>query len=389
MTLQPAWSHLNTLVPIATALTARGHEVRVATADSMTVAVRARGLTPVSAGFDWDAARADDYFPGYLRARGASQARLLIRLAGRGMVEDLIKLCDDWRPDIIVRDASEFGAIFAGELLDLPVAVLGIGLRPPVEWMRKLYTPNFVALRERYGLPPVSEQRDVTGDLWLSSYPSAFAVAPPEGFKEVHVRPVVADAEQGAVAPAWLSEVGRDAVYVSLGTVFNQNHHLLRLLVRALSITAGLEVIVTTGSYVERDALGTLPDGVRVASYIPQSLVAPHVKAVVSHGGFNTMMGAIRAGLPVCILPLSADHPQNASRCVDLGLGTAVTTYTPAWGYPIARPAEVTEQAVLSAVLPLIDGDGYRRRAEAMATEIASMPGPVDAVRAVEALVGG
>jgi UDP:flavonoid glycosyltransferase YjiC (YdhE family) len=387
MTLQPAWSHLNTLVPIARELERSGHEVRIATAASMADAVLARGLTPVAAGMDWDASRADDFFPGYLRARGASQAGLLVRLAGKGMVDDLRALCKAWRPDVLVRDASEFGAIFVGELLSIPVVVLGIGLRPPAQWMHKLYAPKFSALREKYGLPSESPLRDVTGDLWLASYPSDFAVAPAEDFEELHIRPVVADSGERDVAPSWLADVSHDSVYVSLGTVFNDNLALLRLLITTLHEDDGLEVIATTGRNIDPRALGELPRGVRAVPYLPQSSVAPFVKAVVSHGGFNTMMGAICAGLPVCCLPLGADHPQNASRCVDLGLGTAVTTHMPAWGYPVARPDEVSADALLKAVLPVVQDSAYRKRAQAMAAEIAGMPGPEAAVAALEALV--
>ncbi|MCW2673549.1 MAG: glycosyl transferase [Frankiales bacterium] len=385
--MQPAWSHLNTVVPLARELERLGHEVRIATAASMTAAVRGRGLTAVPAGYDWDASRADEYFPGYLRARGASQAGLLVSLGGRGMVEDLLALAGTWHPDVILRDASEFGAVLAGVLLEVPVVVIGIGARPPVEWMERLYASRLSTMRQQYQLPREAERSDVTGDLWLSSFPPSFALAEPEPLNEFHVRPVVADRAEGDVPPAWLEGVGDKTVYVTLGTVFNQDLDLLSLIVRTLSIEGGLDVIATTGNNVDPEALGRLPSNVHVARYIPQSVVAPHVIAVVSHGGFNTVMGSLSVGLPVCCLPLAADHPPNASKCVELGLGTALTTWTPAWGFPIARPEEVTPAAVLDAVLPVVLDDGYRVRARAMSDEIRAMPGPAEAVARIEDLV--
>ena len=386
VTLQPAWSHLNTVVPLALELQRHGHDVRIATSASMTTAVRGRGLSAVPAGLDWDASRVDDYFPGFLGARGTSQARQLVSLAGRGMVEDLLDLADGWRPDVVLRDASEFGGMLVGALLDVPVVVVGIGLRPPMEWLEKTFAPRLTALRSRYELSPSPERLDVTGDLWLSSYPSSFAVAEPEAMDEHHVSPVVADTSEGDILPEWLDSTGSNAVYVSLGTVFNQNVELLVNIIHTLS-AEGIEIVATTGKNIAPAALGKLPSNVRVASYIPQSMIAPHVGAVVSHGGFNTMMGALAAGLPVCCVPLASDHPANASRCVELGLGRSVTTFTPPWGYPAAKPADVTPRAVVDAVLPLLQDDSYSARARAMRDEIQATPGPADAVRRIEDLV--
>jgi UDP:flavonoid glycosyltransferase YjiC (YdhE family) len=387
MTLQPAWSHLNTLVPVARALEARGHEVRVATAPSFTEAVRARGLRAVPAGLDWEASRADDFFPGYLAARAASQVGLLVSLAGRGMFDDLLALCGAWPPDVIIRDASEFGAIFVGAKLRIPVVVLGIGLRPPVDWLFRLQARRFSALREQFGLPQEALLGDVTGALWISSYPASFGLERVGDLAELHVSPVIADDPLGETGPDWLDDLPDDSVYVSLGTVFNQNLDLLRLLVRTLADEAGLTVVATTGNGTDPRALKPHPSRARVLSYLPQSLIAPRVKAVVSHGGFNTMMGALAMGVPVCCLPLGADHPQNARRCVELGVGTALTTGTPTWGDPVARPLDVTAAGVLQSVLPLLHDPTYRLRATAMADEIRATPGPEVAAESIEALV--
>jgi UDP:flavonoid glycosyltransferase YjiC (YdhE family) len=385
ITVQPSWSHLTTILPIARELLRQGHDVRLASSPSMAERIGRLGLAAFPAGPDWDASRANDFFPGFLEARASTQARHLVSLAGRGMVPALLAATAAWAPDVILRDVTEFGAMIVGELLGVPVVVVGIGLRPPLDWLLQTFAPKLRQLREQHGLPPHPQPRDVTGQLWLSSFPPSLGIANADTLDEHHVRPVPAEEVDVHSAPEWLADIGPDAVYVTLGTVFNHNVHLLSMIARALG-RSGIDVVATTGENVAPAALGELPGNVHVASYIPQSLVAPHVRAVICHGGYNTVIGALSAGLPVCCVPLAFDHPRNAVRCVELGVGTAITTHTPTAGLPWARAEDVTESAVLAAIEPLLTQDRYRLGAGRVREEIQAMPGPDVAVRRVEAI---
>jgi MGT family glycosyltransferase len=160
---------------------------------------------------------------------------------------------------------------------------------------------------------------------------------------------------------------------VSLGTVVNKHTDLLRTLIRALD-DEGLRVIATTGRDVDPAELGALSARVQIHRYVPQSLVLPQVRAVLSHGGFNTVMPALAAGLPVCCVPLSMDHPLTAGRCRKAGVGTVIATGTTPAGLPLADPGAVAADAVLASVLPLLDDPSYRDQAARLATEIEALP---------------
>ena len=45
----------------------------------------------------------------------------------------------------------------------------------------------------------------------------------------------------------------------------------------------------------------------------------PRCSLVVFHGGSGTLGHVIANGLPMVILPLGADQPENAQRCAELG----------------------------------------------------------------------
>jgi UDP:flavonoid glycosyltransferase YjiC (YdhE family) len=42
------------------------------------------------------------------------------------------------------------------------------------------------------------------------------------------------------------------------------------------------------------------------------------------HGGSGSTLGALAAGVPLAVLPLFADQPQNARRGAEVGAGVAV-----------------------------------------------------------------
>ena len=46
--------------------------------------------------------------------------------------------------------------------------------------------------------------------------------------------------------------------------------------------------------------------------------------AVVTHGGFNTLLGAVQAGLPQVLMPITADQPMNSARAAELGLAVVI-----------------------------------------------------------------
>src|SRR5437868_5287799 len=76
---------------------------------------------------------------------------------------------------------------------------------------------------------------------------------------------------------------GRPLVYLTLGTVSNRVD-VLQAVAAAVS-ALDVRLLVTVGPDVDPEALGRVPAGVRVLSWVPQAAVLPRCSAVVSHGG--------------------------------------------------------------------------------------------------------
>jgi len=106
------------------------------------------------------------------------------------------------------------------------------------------------------------------------------------------------------------------------------------------------------------------------------STLLPAADLVAFHGGSGTMLTALAAATPMVIVPLAADQPDNAERCVAAGVARVV---------PLE---EVDAAAVQAGVEAMLADPGHRERALDIALEVAAMPGPEVALERIESIVG-
>lgn len=111
------------MVPYALALREGGHEVRFATAPSFCAAVERMGFPAIGAGHDFTWERVTDTFPEMAgaMAHGPSHVgELSQRIAWEHwtprMADDLLELIAEWRLDLIVHEAAEYGGMLAGRV---------------------------------------------------------------------------------------------------------------------------------------------------------------------------------------------------------------------------------------------------------------------------------
>jgi UDP:flavonoid glycosyltransferase YjiC (YdhE family) len=286
----------------------------------------------------------------------------------------VLPLCEQWRPDVLVCDEMDFGALVAAECADVPYAsVVCIGSGSFV-WP-DLVTEPLNELRAAYGLPPDPELVMLHRHLVLAPFPPSFRdPANPLRPNGHTIRPVPADVA-GEVEPAWLAELAvRPIVYFTLGTIFNLESGDLfeRVLAGLRELPAN--IVVTVGRELDPQALGPQPANVRVERYVPQSLLLPHCELVVSHAGSGSVLGALAHGLPMVLLPIGADQPLNAARCRELGVAR------------VLDPFFATAVDVSTAVSSVLADPSYRRNAERLQAEIEALPGPEHGLNLLEQL---
>ena len=155
LTTQPGYGHFRPLLPLAHALVAAGHEVRVGTSASYAAVVEREGLTAAAVGLDW-LHGIESTIPSELRPPPQANtletyfAHKFVRMTAGRLATDVVALSDRWRPDLIVRETTEFGGSLAAQILGLPSAALQVASPPP----RSPHRQRIQALRDEWRALP-------------------------------------------------------------------------------------------------------------------------------------------------------------------------------------------------------------------------------------------
>lgn len=375
-TSQPGSGMFNPLVPFAQALVDAGHDVAVACAASFCPVVEAAGFRTFAAGVDW---RNDSVMRTFPDAPPPGPTRIpwiynLFRsTTPRAMVPDLLVIASEWRPDLIVHEYHEHGSYLAAELLGLPHAVAGaVWFRP-----QATLTPSLDPLRHELGLAPDPDGTRHYRYLALAPMPPAWIAPdeePPPTVHFIHPQPLVSSGEHETLGLLADLAPDRPLVHATLGTTeVTQTPGLYEAIMAGLRDEA-VNLVVGIGRQREPAEFGPQPSHVRIAHHVDHSVLLPRCDAVITHGGFGTMMGCLAAGVPMVVIPVQGDQPRNARRCADLGAGRVV------------GPDDRTPAAIRAAVRAVLTDPSYRHHAAGLQAELATLPGIEHAVMLLEQL---
>ncbi|KWX69745.1 macrolide family glycosyltransferase [Paenibacillus jilunlii] len=116
---------------------------------------------------------------------------------------------------------------------------------------------------------------------------------------------------------------GKKTIYISLGTVFNQAIDFYKLCFEAFGNT-DYTIVMSVGNKTPISDLGEIPDNFIVQNYVPQTELLKHISLFITHGGMNSTHEALYNGVPLVVIPQSADQPIVAGRIASLGAGIAL-----------------------------------------------------------------
>jgi MGT family glycosyltransferase len=308
--------------------------------------------------------------------------------------ERLREILDELRPDAVVEDNVVFFPALAAsgvpwvrivscnpaELKDerVPPAFSGYPTEDRSGWQEyareyervigPLAAEHDEFCRARGALPlPELELMAVSPWLNLYLYPRELdyqRAAPPPG-RWVALESCVRD-EQELWSPP---EGDGPLVYLSLGSLGSADVELMQDLIDTLASESELRVVASLGPQHERLRV---PEHITGAEYLPQTAILPHARAVITHGGNNTVTECVHFGAPMLVLPIFWDQHDNAQRVHECGLGKRLDTY----GH---KPDEL-----IAALRRLLSDDRLRERLATTSERLSSTPGTVKAAAAIE-----
>jgi MGT family glycosyltransferase len=327
-------------------------------------------------------------------------------------VADIQDVVSQWRPDVIGCEASMFGPLVVlSDLLTVPVALVSplitsqlpgpgapapAGLAPAgtrraqllnaaVEHLKLLLTRpmrrRIDAIRGAHGLGPLGSS--VTAS-W-ARLPLYLVLSVPEldyrrrdlPASVQYVGPCLWHPPEPSGTRDWLDALPRDRpwVHVTEGTSHFQEPVVLRAAARGLA-DAPWEAILTTGRGRDPQELGLGPGAanVHVSPWLSHEVLMQRCAALVTTGGMGTVMAALRAGVPLVVVPTNWDKPLIAQLIVDAGVGVRLA------------PRHCSPERLRDAVQRVLADRRFADNARALADRLAAAPGPAAAAEQIERL---
>ncbi|WIX90467.1 activator-dependent family glycosyltransferase [Amycolatopsis sp. DG1A-15b] len=401
------------MVPLAWALRAAGHEVRVASQPGLNDVVTEAGLTAVPVGRDHGLYRVLGIEPEKLAAARAGfpkpydvvdvPRKRIWTYLNKGydfavtwwhkmenvpMINPLVKFARHWQPDLILWEPTSFAGAIAAKATGAAHGRISWGLdvfgmarhhflevmnRQPAERRDDPMANWLGGQAERFGAE-FSEDM-ITGQFTIEQIPASLRMPAP-GIRYLDLRYVPYGGR--ATVPDWLRRPPeRPRVLLTLGLSaverFNGYTVDLKQILGSLS-ELDIEIVATIADRV-RDELGTLPDNVRAVSFVPLHALLPTCSAVINHAGFGTLCTTALNAVPQLALPVHFDEPRLAASLAGQGAGLTI------------HSNEATGDLVRDHLVRLLAEPAFREGSVRLRDEMLAMPAPSDFVGELEDLV--
>jgi MGT family glycosyltransferase len=339
----PLTGHVNPMQAVAAALAGRGHDVawvgsesflRPLVGDTVTIHPVPLRLHRGQGDLGWTAVKSR--WDGYV----VPHARYTLPAIDR--------VVTGYRPDVLVVDQHAVAGALAAHRHGLPwasMAPTAMELTRPYRAVPKVESwihGHLAGMWSAAGLPG-----EPPHDLRFSPYlVVAFTVHALTCAADLPDHAHLVGAVLGPRAPVDGFPPGMvDArLLVTMGTLsMDIARDFYRRMVEALRpLDEGAVVVAPDGT------VANPPEQVRVFARVPVLDLLPHLDAVVSHGGLNTVCEALAHGVPLIVAPIRNDQPVNAAQVTSAGAGIRVS-------FARARPEQLRD-----AVRTVLDDPAYR-----------------------------
>jgi len=366
------------MLPLAHALQQAGHSLAFASAAAFGPTIEAHGFRCFAAGLDWLQSQLEHYFPetSTMSLEELSAwfiSDLFADLAAQYMVPDLLAICHEWQPDLIVRNDFEFGSCVAAEILGIPQATISISYFLSANALESLIGEELAYLRSTYGLAPYPTMDMLYPSLYLAFAPPSFQ--PKEIPTMESLRPLRFTRFSDGDLPAWVSQLpDRPTVYASMSSVFD-TPTIFPMILEALR-DEPINLILTVGTKQDPAQFGPQPANVYIEQYIPQALLFPYCDLFITHCPFATIMAAISHGMPLLMIPVAGEEPAGAMRAAELGLGKVLRLPNQPKEFFDQWVPEFSVESIRASVRELLQTTRYRNNAQRFQAEIQALPGP-------------
>jgi UDP:flavonoid glycosyltransferase YjiC (YdhE family) len=276
-----------------------------------------------------------------------------------GQVDPVRAALARWRPDVLCTDPMLYQGVIAAHLEGVPWVGISSSLNPAIpepppadldcallETVRVL-SPQRRALFAGYGLELEFRVCDAISPFATTVFATeAFAGELPLPRGAHFVGPSLPPEGRDPAPP--LPALDGRVVYASFGSQISWQPEIFAK-VAAACAPLDVTLVLSAGALAaDTSFVGALPGRVHVASFTPQLELLARTQAFVTHGGANSVMESLWAGVPLLVSPVCNDQPMQAQMIARRGCGIRLDLAT-------ATVAEARD-----ALRALLDDPRYR-----------------------------
>ncbi|MGV4335258.1 macrolide family glycosyltransferase [Bacillus subtilis] len=354
----PAYGHVNPTLALVEKLCEKGHRVTYATTEEFAPAVQQAGgealLYHTSLNID----------PKQIREMmEKNDAPLSLLKESLSILPQLEELYKDDQPDLIIYDFVALAGKLFAEKLNVPVIKLCSS-----------YAQNEFFYLEQEKLPAVSfEQLAVPEALNIVFMPKSFQIQH-ETFDDRFCFVGPSLGERKEKESLLIDKDDRPLMLISLGTVLNAWPEFYKMCIKAFR-DSSWQVIMSVGKTIDPESLEDIPANFTIRQSVPQLEVLEKADLFISHGGMNSTMEAMNAGVPLVVIPQMYEQELTANRVDELGLGV----YLP--------KEEVTVSSLQEAVQAVSSDQELLSRVKNMQKDVKEAGGAERAAAEIEAFM--
>ena len=321
----PEKGHINPMIGPAVWLQRMGHEVRFHAACDISAQLHAAGLRPL------DAAAAQpppaDLNRGAFFAEKVRDAAWLREWIQRLLIEEapaqvpgLQQAMEDFQPHVVVTDPMIYAAAIAAHRLRIPWVALSNSLNPVLyheiasdllDTVKALSSAR-QALFDGEGMSMAFSGCDMLSPWLTIAFTTQEFIGRAVPGVEM-VGPSLPPDLRGDEADFPWDKLKADqpVIYMSFGS---QIYHQPALFWKVAEATQGMgvQLVLSVNELLGSNELAGLPEHVLACRYAPQLALLPRASVFITHGGANSVMEALRFGVPLLLSPVCNDQFHQA-----------------------------------------------------------------------------
>lgn len=336
----PAHGHVNPSLPLVAELVKRGHQITYFDSEAYRAKIEAVGAV-----FQPYAKVRDDYFETKGLHGGLPQkVAYELMTTTEEILPELLDTAGRLQPDYILFDGMCPWGCMVARILNIPtvasLSLLPLNSPPPsamFNWqVMSVMLPALMShidkgiqanrlsqgLGKKYHVPALGMMQIMNSpaDLEISYTSSYFQPYADTVSKAVRFVGRTIDETTTSSSFSFERVKGRPLIYVSLGTLNNDDVSFFRSCIQAFT-GSDYYVMLSTGNRIQPDTFGDLPENVAVYGWVPQVEILKRAALFITHAGLNSVHDGLYFGVPLLLIPQQIEQFMTAIRVVELGAG--------------------------------------------------------------------